>query len=102
MLRSKTLGRSPECVLPVRRQPRYKLRMPETIQNSPICTADIEAAAKLVAPLAVRTPLLLFPVLNERVGTKIFLKPEMLQRTGSFKFRGAFNKLASIPQDKRS
>jgi threonine dehydratase len=50
----------------------------------------------------VRTPLLTFPVLNERVGTKVFLKPEMLQRTGSFKFRGAFNKLASIPQDKRS
>ena len=56
----------------------------------------------MVAPFAVRTPLLSFPVLNERVGTKVFLKPEMLQRTGSFKFRGAFNKLASIPQDKRS
>ena len=56
----------------------------------------------VVAPFAVRTPLLSFPVLNERVGTKVFLKPEMLQRTGSFKFRGAFNKLSSIPQDKRS
>ena len=42
------------------------------------------------------------PVLNERAGTKVFLKPEMLQRTGSFKFRGAFNKLSSIPQDKRA
>jgi len=31
----------------------------------------------------------------------VFLKPEMLQRTGSFKFRGAFNKLSSIPQDAR-
>ena len=76
--------------------------MPESIQNPPIGAADIEAAAKVVAPFAVRTPLLSFPVLNERVGTKVFLKPEMLQRTGSFKFRGAFNKLASIPQDKRS
>src|SRR5712672_2928606 len=76
--------------------------MPETIQNPPIGAADIEAAARVVAPFAVRTPLLSFPVLNERVGTKVFLKPEMLQRTGSFKFRGAFNKLASIPQDKRS
>src|SRR3954467_11942894 len=101
MLRSKTLGRSPECVLPVRRQPRYKLRMPEIIQNPPIGAADIEAAAKVVAPFAVRTPLLSFPVLNERVGTRVFLKPEMLQRTGSFKFRGAFNKLSSIPQEKR-
>src|SRR5256884_9089367 len=76
--------------------------MPEPIQNPPIGAADIEAAARVVAPFAVRTPLLSFPVLNERVGTKVFLKPEMLQRTGSFKFRGAFNKLASIPQDKRS
>ena len=65
--------------------------MPESIQNPPIGAADIEAAAKVVAPFAVRTPLLSFPVLNERVGTKVFLKPEMLQRTGSFKFRGAFN-----------
>src|SRR5258708_35257160 len=64
--------------------------------------ADIDAAARVVAPFAVRTPLLSFPVLNERIGTKVFLKPEMLQRTGSFKFRGAFNKLSSIPQDKRS
>src|SRR6185437_4812200 len=75
--------------------------MPESIQNPPIGAADIEAAAKVVAPFAVRTPLLSFPVLNERVGTKVFLKPEMLQRTGSFKFRGAFNKLASIPQSAR-
>jgi threonine dehydratase len=32
----------------------------------------------------------------------VFLKPELLQRTGSFKFRGAFNKLSSIPEGKRS
>src|SRR5689334_1274865 len=75
--------------------------MPEPVQNRPIGAADIEAASQIVAPFAVRTPLLTFPVLNERVGTKVFLKPEMLQRTGSFKFRGAFNKLASIPQEKR-
>jgi threonine dehydratase len=41
------------------------------------------------------------PVLSERIGTRVFLKPEMLQRTGSFKFRGAFNKLSSIPQSAR-
>jgi threonine dehydratase len=50
----------------------------------------------------VRTPLLSPPVLSERMGTRVFLKPEMLQRTGSFKFRGAFNKMSSIPPDKRS
>ncbi|WP_027579944.1 threonine/serine dehydratase [Bradyrhizobium sp. Ai1a-2] len=75
--------------------------MTEIITNPPIGAADIEAAARVVAPFAVRTPLLSFPVLNERAGTKVFLKPEMLQRTGSFKFRGAFNKLSSIPQAQR-
>src|SRR5580700_9679403 len=68
----------------------------------PINPDDIDAAAVVVAPFAVRTPLLSFPVLSERIGTKVFLKPEMLQRTGSFKFRGAFNKLSSIPKGDRS
>ena len=68
----------------------------------PVTSADIDAAAKVVAPFAVRTPLLSLPVLNERAGARVFLKPEMLQRTGSFKFRGAFNKLASIPQERRA
>src|SRR3954463_14772336 len=73
-----------------------------TEQLLPIGPADIDAAARVIAPFAVRTPLLSFPVLNERVGARVFLKPEMLQRTGSFKFRGAFNKLASIPQGQRA
>jgi threonine dehydratase len=75
--------------------------MTEQNLSLPVSAADIEAAAKVVAPFAVRTPLLSFPVLDERAGTKVFLKPEMLQRTGSFKFRGAFNKLSSIPQANR-
>jgi len=49
----------------------------------------------------VRTPLLSPPVLGERVGARVFVKPEVLQRTGSFKFRGAFNKLSSIPANAR-
>jgi threonine dehydratase len=72
-----------------------------TIAILPVTSADIDAAARVIAPFAVRTPLLSPSVLNERMGTRIFLKPEMLQRTGSFKFRGAFNKLSSIPEDKR-
>jgi threonine dehydratase len=75
--------------------------MSESFQSSPVSAADIDAAARVLAPFAVRTPLLSSPVLNERVGTQVFLKPEMLQRTGSFKFRGAFNKLSSIPQSAR-
>jgi threonine dehydratase len=70
--------------------------------NLPVTPADIDAAARVIAPYAVRTPLLSSPALNERVGAKVFLKPELLQRTGSFKFRGAFNKLSSIRAEKRS
>src|SRR5258708_4987836 len=75
--------------------------MTEAALALPVSSTDIDAAARVLAPFAVRTPLLWSPVLNERAGTKVFLKPEMLQRTGSFKFRGAFNKLSSIPQAAR-
>src|SRR5690242_376615 len=68
----------------------------------PVGSADIDAAAAVLAPFAVRTPLLSPPVLSERVGARVFLKPEVLQRTGSFKFRGAFNKLSSIPTSARA
>jgi threonine dehydratase len=67
----------------------------------PVGSADVDAAAAVLAGFAVRTPLLSPPVLSEHVGAKVFLKPEVLQRTGSFKFRGAFNKLSSIPLDAR-
>src|ERR1019366_10189753 len=71
--------------------------MTEPSSILPVSSADIDAAARVLAPFAVRTPLLSSAVLDERIGTRVFLKPEMLQRTGSFKFRGAFNKLSSIP-----
>ena len=63
--------------------------------------ADIEAAAKRLAGIAVRTPLISAPVLDERLGARVFLKAETLQRTGSFKFRGAYNKVSSIPEERR-
>jgi threonine dehydratase len=71
--------------------------MTDQSQALPVTVQDIDSAARVIAPFAVRTPLLSPPVLSERVGTRVFLKPELLQRTGSFKFRGAFNKLSSIP-----
>src|ERR1700758_290308 len=75
--------------------------MNEPLSHAPVSSADIDAAAKVIAPFAVRTPLWSPPVLCDLVGAKVFLKPEVLQRTGSFKFRGAFNKLSSIPQNAR-
>src|ERR1022692_161713 len=71
--------------------------MTQAVSFLPVGPADIDAAAAVLAPFAVRTPLLSSPALDERVGARVFLKPEMLQRTGSFKFRGAFNKMSSIP-----
>src|SRR3954453_18461374 len=76
-------------------------RMTEPASIPTVSPADIDAAARVLAPFAVRTPLLCSAALDQRTGARVFLKPEMLQRTGSFKFRGAFNKLSSIPQDAR-
>jgi threonine dehydratase len=64
--------------------------------------ADIQAAAVRIAPFAVRTPLVESAVLNARAGARVFLKLETLQRTGSFKFRGACNRIAMIAPEVRS
>jgi threonine dehydratase len=69
---------------------------------APPTAADVDAAAAKLAGVALRTPLINSPVLDLAVGARVFLKAETLQRTGSFKFRGAYNKLSSIPPDRRS
>jgi threonine dehydratase len=62
---------------------------------------DVDAAAQRLSGIALRTPLISSPVLDALTGARVFLKAESLQRTGSFKFRGAYNKLCSIPQERR-
>ena len=63
--------------------------------------ADIESAAAALAPYAVQTPLIENHDLNARAGGRVLLKLETLQRTGSFKFRGAFNRINRIaPSDR--
>ncbi|MFG1357771.1 threonine ammonia-lyase [Xanthobacter pseudotagetidis] len=73
--------------------------------NAPIfalpTAADVDAAALRLKGVAVRTPLLAAPVLDEATGRRVFLKPETLQRTGSFKFRGAYNRMVQIPEADR-
>ena len=64
--------------------------------------ADVRAAAERLKGHAVRTPLLESSLANERLGGRLFIKAEVLQRTGSFKFRGAYNKIAAIPQERRA
>lgn len=63
---------------------------------------DVKAAAGRIAQHAVRTPLLSSAALDEAVGGRIVLKAESLQRTGSFKFRGAYNALASLGNERRA
>lgn len=63
--------------------------------------SDILDAARRIAAEAVHTPLLENEVLNTRTGGRVLIKPECLQRTGSFKFRGAFNRLSLIPEAER-
>ncbi len=57
---------------------------------------DVRHAAKILAGTAVRTPLLEYAALNELAGRRVLVKFEGAQHTGSFKFRGAYNRLARI------
>mgnify|MGYP003131258839 FL=1 len=63
--------------------------------------ADVQAAAARIAGKAVRTPLLRSDALDRRTGARIFLKAECLQITGSFKFRGAYNRLSAMSESER-
>ena len=64
--------------------------------------ADVEAAAAALAPYTIETPLVEHADLNERLGARVFLKLETFQRTGSFKFRGAINRIRMIPAADRA
>ncbi|WP_293900571.1 threonine/serine dehydratase [Phenylobacterium sp.] len=66
-----------------------------------VTLADIEAAAGRLLGHAVETPLLESAVLNERVGLRVLIKPETLQRVGAFKFRGAYNRLVQLTAEQR-
>ena len=59
---------------------------------------DIRSAAVRIAGHAVVTPLLESPLLNDRIGGRLLVKAETLQRTGSFKFRGAFNAISQLDE----
>ena len=75
--------------------------MNEQIVLTPPTYADIAQAASRIAGHAVLTPLLQSPALDARVGGRVLIKPETLQRTGSFKFRGAYNKISRLIESGR-
>ena len=64
--------------------------------------ADVDEAARRLDGVALRTPLLTSAALDAMTGGRVFLKAETLQRTGSFKFRGAYNRLSAIPPERRA
>jgi threonine dehydratase len=63
---------------------------------------EIESAARGLANVAVRTPLLPVDTLSERLGVPVYVKPEMLQRSGAFKFRGAYTFLSRLSREVRA
>jgi threonine dehydratase len=76
---------------------------PRAAESAPLVTLDaLRAAAGLLRDVAVRTPLLPADALAAELGVAVWLKPEMLQRGGAFKFRGAYVFLAGLSPDARS
>ncbi len=63
--------------------------------------ADFEEARKVVSKVAQVTPMEVSRYLGELLGTPVFLKCENLQRTGSYKIRGAFNRMSSLTEEER-
>ncbi len=68
---------------------------------SPITMADVKRARKVIKPFLPPTPLVSNPVLDERVGARVFVKLENIQEIGAFKIRGAINLLATMDQKER-
>lgn len=77
--------------------------MTHTVATTPFITlADLQDAATLLRGVAVRTPLLPDDALSEKLGASIFVKPEVLQRGGAFKFRGAYTYVARLTPEQRA
>ena len=66
-----------------------------------VAFADIEAAAIRLNGKATKTPVVTSRTVNQISGADVYFKCENLQRTGSFKFRGAYNALSQIPDERK-
>ena len=64
--------------------------------------SSVREAAERLAGVANRTPVVQSRTLNTRVGSEVFVKCENLQRSGSFKFRGAYNAIARLTEEERA
>ena len=64
-----------------------------------ITVQDVLAARERISPYVVKTPLLRLPSLDSYLGCKVYAKAECMQITGSFKYRGAMNKILSLSKE---
>jgi threo-3-hydroxy-L-aspartate ammonia-lyase len=64
--------------------------------------ADVQAAAQRLHGIAHRTPVLRSRTLDALAGATVYVKAECFQRGGAFKFRGAYNKIVSLPEEERA
>ena len=71
------------------------------MEKTSVTLQDIREAAQRIRPYIRHTPLLREQSMDKALGCQAYLKPEMLQITGSFKLRGAFNKILSLTPDER-
>jgi len=71
------------------------------MEQNVITLKDIKEAKARISPYIRRTPLLDQTAMNDEVGCRIYLKPEMLQYVGAFKLRGALNKILSLSEEDR-
>ncbi len=62
---------------------------------------DVESAARQIAGIAHRTPVVTSRTVNTRTGAEVFFKCENFQRAGAFKFRGAYNALSRLSPEER-
>jgi len=75
---------------------------PDAKLHSPVTLADVQRAQDVLKRVALHTPLIEEKALSRICGGRVFLKLENLQHTGSFKVRGAFNKIASLSDAERA
>jgi len=73
----------------------------DSIGSMVVSPNDIRAAAGRIAGIAARTPALSSRALDALIGARVLLKPEVLQHTGSFKFRGALNRISTLTDEQR-
>ena len=57
---------------------------------------EVRSAMERIQPFIFETPMLRVPALDKILGCQVYIKPENMQRTGSFKIRGALNKILSL------